>query len=195
MRSYAASLRDLPGVKAVADPRPLDAATWQVDVAASGDPQGPAARSVVTAVRDGGAPYPVLVGGGAAEFVDQQEAIASRLPLAAAVLALLTFGVLWLMTGSVILPVKALAMNALTVATALGVLTLIYQDGRLEGLLNYTSNGGVEPTDFLVTAALVFALSTDYGVFLLGRIKEARESGLPPSARPSPSASSARAPS
>ena len=82
------------------------------------------------------------------------------------------------MTGSVILPIKALAMNVLTVGTSLGVLTLIYQDGRFEGLLNYTSNGGVEATDFLVTATLVFALSTDYGVFLLGRIKEAREAGL-----------------
>jgi RND superfamily putative drug exporter len=58
-------------------------------------------------------------------------------------------------------------------------LTLIYQHGQLTGLLGYTPNGGVEPTDFLVTAAIVFALSTDYGVFLLGRIKEARESGLP----------------
>jgi uncharacterized membrane protein YdfJ with MMPL/SSD domain len=179
VRSYAAGLRDLPGVAAVADPRPLDGSTWQVDVAAPGDPQGRAARSVVAAVREGDAPYPLLVGGSAAEFVDQQAAIASRLPLAAAVLALMTFGVLWLMTGSLILPAKALVMNALTVATALGAITLIYQDGRFEGLLNYTSNGGIEPTDFLVTSALVFALSTDYGVFLLGRIKEARESGLP----------------
>ena len=68
-------------------------------------------------------------------------------------------------------------MNALTVGSALGILTFIYQDGRLESLLGYTSNGGIEPTDFLVAAALVFALSTDYGVFLLGRIKEARASG------------------
>ena len=83
VRSYTAGLRELPGVKAVAGPRPLDAATWQIDLAVRGDPQGPAARAVVAAVRDGGAPYPVLVGGGAAEFVDQQAAIASRLPLAA----------------------------------------------------------------------------------------------------------------
>ena len=69
-------------------------------------------------------------------------------------------------------------MNALTVGAALAPLVFIYQGGHLEGLLGYTSNGGVEPTDFLVTAALVFALSTDYGVFLLGRIKEARDSGL-----------------
>ena len=94
-------------------------------------------------------------------------------------LALLTFAVLWLMTGSVVLPVKALLMNVLTVGATLGALTLVFQDGRLEGLLGYSANGGIEPTDFLVTATLVFALSTDYGVFLLGRIKEARDGGLP----------------
>jgi RND superfamily putative drug exporter len=70
-------------------------------------------------------------------------------------------------------------MNALTVGAALSPLVLIYQAGHLQGLLGYTANGGVEPTDFLVTAAIVFALSTDYGVFLLARIKEARDSGLP----------------
>ena len=58
------------------------------------------------------------------------------------------------------------------------MLTFIYQDGRLTGLLGYTPNGGIEPTDFLVTATLIFALSTDYGVFLLGRIKELRDGGL-----------------
>ncbi len=78
------------------------------------------------------------------------------------------------MTGSVLLPIKAIVMNVLTVAASLGVLTLVFQDGRFESLLGYTPNGGVEPTDFLVAATLIFALSTDYGVFLLGRIKEAR---------------------
>jgi len=87
--------------------------------------------------------------------------------------------VLWLMTGSVLLPLKAVVMNILTVGAALTPLTLIYQGGHLTGLLGYTPNGGVEPSDFLVTAAIVFALSTDYGVFLLGRIKEARDGGLP----------------
>ena len=90
----------------------------------------------------------------------------------------LTMLVLWLMTGSIVLPIKAIVMNALTVGASLGILTLVFQDGRFEGLLGYTGNGGVEPTDFLVAAALVFALSTDYGVFLLGRIKEARDGGL-----------------
>jgi uncharacterized membrane protein YdfJ with MMPL/SSD domain len=86
--------------------------------------------------------------------------------------------VLWLMTGSVVLPIKAVLMNVLTVGVSLGAITFVYQDGRLTDLLGYTPNGGVEPTNFLVAAAMVFALSTDYGVFLLGRIKEARESGL-----------------
>ena len=86
--------------------------------------------------------------------------------------------VLWLMTGSLVLPIKAIVMNALTVGSALGVLTLVFQDGRFESLLGYTGNGGIEPTDFLVAAALVFALSTDYGVFLLGRIKETRDAGV-----------------
>ncbi len=175
---YARGLTTLPGVQR-AVPRPLDATTWQIDVAVTGRPEGERARGVVERVREGSGPYPVLVGGAAAEFVDQQAAIGARLPLALAVLTGLTFVLLWLLTGSVVLPLKAIVMNALTVGAALGILTVVFQDGRLENLLNYTSNGGVEPTDFLVAAALVFALSTDYGVFLLGRIKEARDVGAP----------------
>ena len=103
------------------------------------------------------------VTGPAAEFIDQQATIAGRLPLALTALAGLTFVLLWLMTGSIVLPLKAIVMNALTVGAALAPLVLLYD--------------GVEPTNFLVAAALIFALSTDYGVFLLGRIKEARDSG------------------
>jgi RND superfamily putative drug exporter len=119
----------------------------------------------------------VSVGGDAAEFVDQQAAIGGRLPVAVGLLCGLTLVVLWLMTGSVVLPLKAIVMNALTVGAALFPLTVIYQGGLLTDVLGYTPNGGVEPSDFLVTAAIVFALSTDYGVFLLGRIKEARDAG------------------
>ena len=176
--AYAASLRDLDGVRSVSAPRSLDGSTWQVNVAVAGDPDGDAAQALVGEIRDGDAPYPILVGGLAADFIDQQDAIGSNLPLAVALLVGLTFLVLWLMTGSLILPLKAIVMNALTVGSSLGVLTLIFQEGRFESLLGYTGNGGIEPTDFLVASALVFALSTDYGVFLLGRIKEAREAGL-----------------
>ena len=177
--AFARGIASVDGVARVTPPRRLDEATWQVDAIASGDPAGPAAQHVVEAVRAMPAPFDVSVGGAAAEFVDQQAAIGSRLPLAVVLLCGLTIVVLWLMTGSVVLPLKAVAMNALTVGAALFPLVVIYQGGRLTGLLGYTPNGGVEPSDFLVTAAIVFALSTDYGVFLLGRIKELRDAGLP----------------
>ncbi len=175
--AYAADVNALDGVVTPGEPRNLDANTWQLDVNADGDPDGATARQLVEDIRGLDSPVDAKVAGGAADFIDQQEAISSRLPLAVGLLVGLTLLVLWLMTGSVVLPIKAVIMNALTVGASLGVLAFIYQDGRLAGLLNYTPNGGIEPTDFLVASALVFALSTDYGVFLLGRIKEARDSG------------------
>jgi uncharacterized membrane protein YdfJ with MMPL/SSD domain len=168
-------LARLDGVVGASEPKRLGAGAWQVDLQVAGAAEGATARAVVDQAR---ATTP-LVAGPAADFVDQQEAMGSRLWLAGGLLATLTFAVLWLMTGSVVLPLKAILMNVLTVGTALGALTFVYQDGRLTDLLNYTPNGGIEPADFLVAAALVFALSTDYGVFLLGRIKEARDNGLP----------------
>jgi RND superfamily putative drug exporter len=177
VQAFADRVARVDGVERVAPVRDLGSGTWQVSAIATGDPSGPAAQEAVSQIRAIPAPFDVKVGGGAAEFVDQQAAIGSRLLPAIALLVGLTLLVLWLMTGSVVLPVKAVVMNALTVGTALTPLVLIYQGGHLTGLLGYTPNGGVEPSDFLVTAAIVFALSTDYGVFLLGRIKEARDSG------------------
>jgi uncharacterized membrane protein YdfJ with MMPL/SSD domain len=179
LAAYARRVGRVTGVEHVAPPRRLSAGTWQIDAVATGDPAGPAAQRAVEAIRRLPSRFDVRVGGNAAEFVDQQASIASRLPVAIVLLCGLTMIVLWLMTGSVILPVKAVVMNALTVGASLAPLTMIYQHGHLTGLLGYTPNGGVEPTDFLVTAAIVFALSTDYGVFLLGRIKEARDAGRP----------------
>ena len=179
VQAFAERVARVDGVERVAPVQDLGAGTWQVSAIAAGDPSGPAAQHAVDEIRALPAPFGVKVGGGAAEFVDQQAAIGSHLLPAVALLVGLTLIVLWLMTGSVVLPVKAVVMNALTVGTALTPLVLIYQGGHLTGLLGYTPNGGVEPSDFLVTAAIVFALSTDYGVFLLGRIKEARDAGLP----------------
>jgi uncharacterized membrane protein YdfJ with MMPL/SSD domain len=176
-REFAGQISRLPQVRSVEAPEYLGAGTWRIAVAAPGDAAGPAAQDVVREIRALDAPGATAVTGPAAEFVDQQAAIGSRLPLAVLLLSALTFSVLWLMTGSLLLPAKAILMNALTVGAALAPLLFIYQNGHLENLLGYTSNGGVEPTDFLVTAAVVFALSTDYGVFLLGRIKEARDRG------------------
>jgi len=176
--AYAARVSHLSGVTDVDGPRLLGRSTWQLDADVAGDPEGPVAQRVVAGIRATPAPFATKVTGPAATFVDQQAAIGSHLPVAVGLLALLTFLVLWLMTDSLVLPVKAIAMNTLTVGAALAPLVVIYQHGRLTGVLGYTRNGGVEPTDFLVAATVVFALSTDYGVFLLSAIKEARDSNL-----------------
>ncbi|MFZ0039980.1 MAG: MMPL family transporter [Solirubrobacteraceae bacterium] len=174
--AYARRVSGVPGVARVTPPQDLGHLTWQVNAIVSGDPSGDAAQGVVRAVRAMNPPFETKVTGDAASFVDQQAAIASHLPVAIGLLVVLTFIVLWLMTDSFVLPLKAIVMNALTVGASLTPLVLIYQHGHLQHLLGYTANGGVEPTDFVVAATVVFALSTDYGVFLLGRIKEFRES-------------------
>jgi RND superfamily putative drug exporter len=81
------------------------------------------------------------------------------------------------MTGSIVIPLKSLIMNLLTLSAAFGLLVLIFQDGRLEGLLSYSSQGALEATQPVLLFAVAFGLSTDYAVFLLSRIKEAREVG------------------
>jgi RND superfamily putative drug exporter len=178
LASYAHRISGIAGVLSVSTPRYLSAGTWQLEVSSAGAPIGSEAQGVLRQVRALPTTYPSAVGGQAAQFHDQQSSIASSLPLGLAILALSTLIILWLMTGSVILPIKALAMNVLTVGASLGLLVLVFQDGRLTGPLAYTSQGGIESTDFLVLAAIVFGLSTDYGVFLLTRIKEAHDRGL-----------------
>lgn len=173
--AFAHRIAGLAGVRQVAAPRPLGDSTWQLNAAVAGDPAGPTAQRVVDQIRAIHPPFETKVTGNAATFVDQQNAIGSHLPEAIGLLVALTLLILWLMTDSVVLPIKAIAMNALTVGASLAPLVLIYQHGHLTGLLGYTPDGGVEPTDFVVAATVVFALSTDYGVFLLGRIKEARD--------------------
>ena len=88
-----------------------------------------------------------------------------------------TLIVLFLFTGSVVLPVKAVIMNALSLSAVFGILVLIFQDGNLQGLLGYESQGALDATQPIFLAAVAFGLATDYGVFLLSRIKEARDNG------------------
>ena len=119
----------------------------------------------------------LLVGGAAAHFVDLQSSLASHGPIALSIVVVATLIVLFLMTGSVVLPVKQLLMNALNLSAVFGIMVFVFQDGRLEGLLDYRGQGALEQTMPILLFALVFGLSTDYGVFLLSRIKEARDNG------------------
>ncbi len=177
VHAYAARLRAIHGVGRVGAPRYLGAGTWKIEVTLAGEAIAPEAQRAIAATRAIPATFSAEVGGSGAEFTDQRAAIARLLPLALAILSAGTLLVLWLMTGSVVLPFLALAMNALTVGAATGLLVLIFQDGRLQGPLDYTSQGGIEQSNYLVLAAIAFALSTDYGVFLLTRIKEAYDRG------------------
>jgi RND superfamily putative drug exporter len=136
-------------------------------------------KRLVRDIRAQHARFPFSVGGATAAFLDQQSSLGHTLPLTLAILATTTILILFAMTGSVVLPLKALVMNMLTLSAAFGLLVLVFQDGRLEGLLAYTSQGALEATQPVLLFTIAFGLSTDYGVFLLARIKEARDSGLP----------------
>jgi uncharacterized membrane protein YdfJ with MMPL/SSD domain len=178
VESYARRLGALPGV--VLAPRVQAAdGLYRIDLAARGRPLGDSAKELVRDMRAVPAPFPVRVGGETASFVDQQASLAASLPIALAILAVTTVVILFLMTGSVVLPIKALVMNLLSLSAAFGLLVLIFQDGRLEGLLDFTSQGALDSSQPILLFAVAFGLSTDYGVFLLMRIKEAHDRGVP----------------
>ena len=177
LNRYAARLQLIRGVRTVSA-RNLSPDTWEIDVDGSGTPITDRSQNLVNAIRSRPKPYPVAVGGATADLIDQHAATSRTLPVAIVLLVSLTLTVLWLMTGSVVLPIKALLMNLLTTAATAGILVLVFQDGNLMGLLGFTRPQGIEQTDFLVLVAIVFGLSTYYGVFLLTRIKEARDRGL-----------------
>jgi RND superfamily putative drug exporter len=119
----------------------------------------------------------VQVSGATADFLDFQDSLVRHMPAALAIIIGSTLVILFLMTGSVVLPVKSLIMNFLNLSAVFGLLVLIFQDGRFEGLLGYTSQGALEQTMPILLFAVAFGLSTDYAVFLLSRIKEARDNG------------------
>jgi uncharacterized membrane protein YdfJ with MMPL/SSD domain len=116
-----------------------------------------------------------LIAGAPAELVDQRHSLGAHLPYALGFIIFSTALLLFVMTGSAVLPIIALVMNTLTVSVAFGVLVLVFQDGRLEGLLGYTSQGALDTSMPILLFAVAFGLSTDYGVFLLQRIGEARQ--------------------
>jgi RND superfamily putative drug exporter len=118
-----------------------------------------------------------LVTGPSAELVDQRQSLKDHLPAAIITVVLSTVLILFLMTGSAALPFVALAMNALTVSVAVGAVVLVFQDGRFESLLGYDSQGALDSSMPILLFAIAFGLSTDYGVFLIQRIAEARAQG------------------
>lgn len=172
--------RSLPGVAAVRAPQQVAAGLWQVDVTSRGDAVSADAQAAVRSLRAlSAAPLELKVTGEPARYIDQQSSIGHRLPYAFILLLVTSLGVLLLMTGSVVLPIKALLMNLLTLGAMFGVLVVVFQKGNFEGLLGFTSSGALEPETMVLLFIVAYALTTDYGVFMLTRIKEARDSGMP----------------
>jgi putative drug exporter of the RND superfamily len=146
-------------------------ATW-FSVIPSVEPVSPAGEQLVHDIRAAPAPFHVLVGGMSAELVDSKQAIFSRLPLALGIIAVVTFIVLFLMTGSVVLPLKALALNVLSLSATFGAMVFIFQDGHFSNVLNFTPTGTLDTSNPILMFCIAFGLSMDYEVFLLSRIKE-----------------------
>jgi len=146
-------------------------ATWY-SVVPSVEPVSPAGERLVREIRAAPAPFPVMVAGMSAELVDSKQAIFSRLPLALGIIAIVTFIVLFLMTGSVVLPIKALALNVLSLAATFGAMVFIFQDGHFSNFLNFTATGTLDTSNPILMFCIAFGLSMDYEVFLLSRIKE-----------------------
>ncbi len=169
-------VRTLPGVvAATVDEDASRAAVTVVDVHAAGRTNGPEAQRLVSTVRDLHAPFPVAVGGDPAEIVDLRHAVASRLPLAVGVIVIATFVLLFLMTGSVVVPVKAIVMNVLSLGATFGALVWVFQDGHLAGLLGFDPPGSLDLLMPVIVFVFAFGLSMDYEVFLLSRIREVWE--------------------
>jgi RND superfamily putative drug exporter len=136
------------------------------------EPVSPQGEALVKALRNVPAPEPALVGGPAAQLVDSKASIGSRLPIAGAIIAVITFVLLFLMFGSVLVPIKAIILNLLSLSATFGAMVWIFQEGHGRGLLDFTATGTLDVTTPILMFCIAFGLSMDYEVFLLSRIKE-----------------------
>jgi RND superfamily putative drug exporter len=167
------------GVAEVGRPQPLRGEVTAIQVTSANPFVSDPSQATVKRIRALQTPAgtTMQVGGATADFIDFQSSLGRHLPIALAIIVIATLTILFLMTGSVVLPIKSLLMNFLNLSAVFGLLVLIFQDGRLEGFLDYSSPGAIEQTMPILLFAVAFGLSTDYAVFLLSRIKEARDNG------------------
>lgn len=135
-------------------------------------PSSVAGKEQLAALREVAAPGKTLFGGAAALDEDTMETVMQRLPIAIALIAVITLILLFLFTGSVVLPVKALVLNLLSVTATFGAMIWIFQDGHLSGLLGFTPVGTIDMFMPILMFCLAFGMSMDYEVFLLSRIRE-----------------------
>ncbi|GAA2098566.1 MMPL family transporter [Streptomyces albiaxialis] len=150
----------------------------QLNVVSALTPKSDEAKALVDDVREATPPSGTdpLVGGADAELVDSNSSIGAQLPLAAGLIIVTTFVLLFLFTGSVVQPLRALVLNIISLGATIGVMTWIFQDGNLSGLLGFTAQP-METSMTVLMFCVAFGLSMDYEVFVTSRIKELHELG------------------
>ncbi|MFE4538159.1 MMPL family transporter [Streptomyces scopuliridis] len=168
---YRSRIEALPGTLGVDGPV-TEGEHGYFTVRAEGEAVGQEAQQLVRDIRAVPAAFDTSVTGTAAVLVDSKEAIADRLPWAVAIIVVVTLLLVFLLTGSVLIPVQAVVLNALSLTAMFGAVVWVFQDGNLSGLLGFTATGDIETTLPVLMFCVAFGLSMDYGVFLLSRIKE-----------------------
>jgi len=175
--AYSADLAKVDGVVAVTPPQ-----TYGDDIRLvayeSMLPRTPEAQKMIHDIRNLNSPKGTLVGGVAADYTDSQDGISSTLPWALAWIAVSVFILIFIFTGSIILPIKAVLLNVLSLAATMGVLTWVFIDGHLQWLVgSFTLTGTLDTSIVILIAVVVFGLSMDYELFLLSRIREEHLAG------------------
>jgi len=173
LTSYVHRLAGIPGVSG-ASVTGVRGNIARVDLRYASDPMSAQARQIVAAVRAETPPpgAKALVGGQTAQLADELSSLAGVLPWMALVMAAATFVLLFLAFGSVVLPIKAIVMNVLSLSATFGVVVWIFQEGHLSWLLRFTPTGTIDPSMPILMLAIIFGLSMDYEVFLLSRVRE-----------------------
>ncbi|SCF87015.1 putative drug exporter of the RND superfamily [Streptomyces sp. Ncost-T10-10d] len=168
---YRSRITGLPGVLRVDGPVTTGRFAY-FSVLPDGESVGEESQQLVQDLRAEPAPFDTSVTGTVAVLVDSKHAIADRLPWAVGIIVVVTLLLVFLLTGSVLIPLQAVVLNALSLTAMFGAVVWVFQDGHLSGLLSFTSTGDIETTLPVLMFCVAFGLSMDYGVFLLSRIKE-----------------------
>jgi RND superfamily putative drug exporter len=175
--SYISRLQVEPGVVAVVPPE-IYGSDVRIIAYHSMLPRTPEAQELIHSIRDLSSVDQTLVGGVAADYTDSQDAISQTLPWAFGWIALSVLILIFVFTGSIILPIKAVILNVLSLAATMGVLTWVFVDGHLQWLVgSFTETGTLDTSIVILIAVVVFGLSMDYELFLLSRIREEHLAG------------------
>ena len=175
--AYTAKVEKVSGVVTVAPPQ-----TYKSDVRIvafeSMLPRTPQAQKMIHEIRAIAAPQGTLIGGVAADYTDSQDGIAHTLPWALGWIAVSVLILIFIFTGSIILPIKAVILNFLSLGATMGVLTWVFIDGHLQWLVgSFTVTGTLDTSIGILISVVVFGLSMDYELFLLSRIREEHLAG------------------